>query len=1223
MKRISGLFISMALCILGAASCNKDTFSLSKGSGISVKVSGTAALATKSAAVETIVLKSLDAGAPDLYVVATPYTPDEPSTRSAAVTSATIGSVYPTFYLDAYIDGQSEAYFDHKGVTYDAGKNEWALEHDGEDEPYRWSWNKEKDKFDEIAFWALACDGEFSGMYDSVSDDSASLSFSYNDFKSGQATPYTKDLLVAYNKKSEGTLEIKFAHALAAVSAIVDPEQEPDAVIKDCSFNNVLSAGTCTCEPAGESVSFTWEASGPESYAASFEGTDALSADNLHFIIPQTLGSDATVSITVEKNGTTRTHTYSLSGTKWDAGKKYVYKLGYPSGAILMNGPAFWDAVNLLVSSSAVIENVEFKVASPISDYPSLPYTMVQDPTSKAKIYAVYDSSTKKLIVTTGADEMFTNVSMEKMFYGYKSKYSEPRDGAFGALKSIDFGPLNTVKTTNMKNTFCWNVTLTSADFNKLDVSNVTTFDHTFFRCNGFETIDISAWETKSATDMENMFDSCANLKEVKFDPEKFDVSKVKFMHYMFCNCPSLEEIDLTSWNTANLQNTVSMFSSCTKLEKVLLNPDTFTTGKVIRMTAMFSSCKSLTQVDVSKFDLTSCITTKDMFKDCSSLESLDVSNWTTTGAVTEMASMFMNCEKLSTLDVSKWDVSKVNDMLDMFYSCKSLTSLAVSDWNTSSLTNMAQTFMYCENLVTLDVSKWNVSRLKNMQQAFFECKSLTSLPVTDWNTSSLTNLHQTFMDCTSLTSMDTSKWVTDKVTDMYLTFSNCSAMPSFDLSNFSTEVLETTYGMFDNCKSATEIKLDPSKFVCAKDTNMDYMFRSCEALTSLDLSGLTGENCTITHCMFQDCKALPTLDLRKFQTAKVDNCAYMFQNCESLNPLQVDNTKFTFDAATTMEHMFDNCNKLETVDVTGFKTSNVTTMAFMFYLCQSLDSVDVTKFDTRKVTNMESMFRQCNVLPNVDVSHFETDIVTTMDYMFAGCYQLQALAVEGWNVEKVQTMDYMFEACWNLATLDVSHFNTGACTSFRFMFQSCYKLKVIDVSGFNTAAAEYMNAMFNGCYEVETLDTSRWNTAKVKRMDQMFQQCKSLKSVNLLSFNTANTWNMSNMFMDCFSLEEIDLSSFNTARVNSYSGGSLGGMFALSGQTADYISVLRKITLGANFVVPNNAKKKNLMQNTGKDIAAGVIICTDEAWASIIDQPTLTSTGTQINLTKWSHQTL
>lgn len=1045
-----------------ATSCNKENVPSSKSDIISVKVSGANPLSTRSDGVHTMVLEALEADAPSLYMVSSPYESDALSTKSAAITGSTLAS----FTLDAFVDGKSGKYLDKIEATYNSGDGKWTLGKNKDGEPCTWSWDAEKGKYSDIAFWAWACDESIGSIQDKLSDNSSSMSFSYSDFVQSKQGPYTKDLLVAYNKKNEGTVEFKFAHALAAVSAFVDPEQEPDAKIVDCSFNNVLSQGNCTCTPAGEGVSFAWTASKPVSYAASFDGSsDALSQDNFHFIIPQSLGADATVTITVEKNGVPRTHTYSLARTKWEAGKKYVYRLGYPSGAVLMNGPAFWDAINELVSNSAVIENVEFKVASPISDYPSLPYTMVQDPTSKAKIYAVYDSSSKSLIVTTGADEMFTNVSMEKMFYGYKTKYSEPRDGAFGALKSIDFGPLNTVKTTNMKNTFGWNVTLTSADLNTLNVSNVTTFDHTFFHC-GFSTIDITSWETSSATDMQNMFGDCQKMEELLFDPKKFDVSNVTFMHYMFNNCFLLKGLDLRSWDTKKLNNTQTMFSSCRELETLLIDTDKFNTEKV---------------------------------------------------------------------------------------------------------TNMAQMFQYCYKLKSIDVSKFVT---KNVQ--FF---------------------HYMFTDCTSLTSLD--------------------------IRSFSTEKATQMEHMFDGCTSITEIKIDPSKFKCNSVTTMDFMFRDCKNLGSLDLSGLTGENCTITQCMFQGCKSLPTLDLRKFQTSKVTNAAYMFQNCESLNPLQVDNTKFTFDAATTMEHMFDNCNTLETIDVTGFKTSNVTTMAYMFYLCQSLGSVDVTKFDTGNVTNMESMFRQCIVLQNVDVSHFKTDIVTTTAYMFAGCYQVQALAVEGWNVEKVEIMDYMFDACWNLVTLDVSHFNTGSCTSFTSMFQSCYKLKVIDVSGFNTSAAEYLDYMFNGCYEVETLDTSRWNTAKVKRMDSLFQQCKSLKSVNLLSFNTANTWNMSNMFMDCFSLEEIDLSSFNTASVNSSRQGSLGGMFAVSGQTADYKSVLRKITLGTYFVIANDAKKNNLMQYTGKDIAAGVIICTDATWASIINQPTLTSTGTQINLAKWNHVSL
>ena len=50
---------------------------------------------------------------------------------------------------------------------------------------------------------------------------------------------------------------------------------------------------------------------------------------------------------------------------------------------------------------------------------------------------------------------------------------------------------------------------------------------------------------------------------------------------------------------------------------------------------------------------------------------------------------------------------------------------------------------------------------------------------------------------------------------------------------------------------------------------------------------------------------------------------------------------------------MFSLCNRLTSLDVSKFDTSNVTDMNFMFFCCSSLTSLDVSKFDTSKVTNM------------------------------------------------------------------------------------------------------------------------------------------------------------------------------------------------------------------------------------------------------------------------------
>lgn len=1082
----------MAIFAFVATSCNKENIRTSKGGNITVKVNGIGSLNTKSAPAEAVVLKPIsDSDAPSLYMVSSPYESDALSTKSAAITGSTLAS----FTLDAFVDGKSGKYLDKIEATYNSGDGKWTLGKNKDGKPCTWSWDAEKGKYSDIAFWAWACDESIGSIQDKLSDNSSSMSFSYSDFVQSKQGPYTKDLLVAYNKQNEGTVEFKFAHALAAVSAFVDPEQEPDAKIVDCSFNNVLSQGNCTCTPSGESVSFEWTGSAPKSYAASFEGTDALSQDNFHFIIPQSLGADATVTITVEKNGVKRIHTYSLDGTKWEAGKKYVYRLGYPTGAILMNGPDFLSTVNAMASNGS-IESVEFRKESPISDYPSTwPRVQVQDPTSKAKIYAVHDVANKKLYVTTSVDNLYSNVSMERMFNGYQT--------CFSALKSITFGPLDTKNTTTLQSMFENCSVLSSVDLATLNTEHVTNFARAFFNCKGLSTIDLRAWDTSSAVYMEHMFDS-SGISELLFDSEKFDVSKVRFMHFMFCNCPKLTQIDMRSWNTASLENTVSMFSGCSNIEYILLDPDKFTTGKVVRMSGMFSGCVALKSLDVTKFDLSKCEATNLMF-----------------------------------------------------YNCKSLTSLNVSSWTTSKVTEM----------------------------------------------------QQMFEQCTSLTTLNTSNWTTSKVTNMQKMFDHCESMPKFDISKFSTEVLTNTASMFDNCKSATEITLDPAKFTCEKVTTMDCMFRSCEKLQSLDFSSVIGSNVTTTHCMFQDCKSLGTLDLRKFETAKVTNAAYMFQNCLVLNPLQVDNTKFTFEAATTLEHMFDNCKNLLTVDVTGFKTSHVTTMAYMFYLCLSMTTLDVTHFDTSSVTRMEDMFRQCVALQSLDVTHFNTENVTHMEYMFHYCNKLTTLDVTHFNTANVTQMEYMFENCKGLSSLDLRNFETAKVKNMSYMFDCCSYITAIqlDKSKFDTGNVTNMQYMFNACQQLGSLDVSGFNTSKVTNFLAMFSTCEKVPVLDVSNFDTSNGTSMNAMFQGCQALTSLDLSSFNTAKVT-----NMGNMFKLCVN-------LSSLTLGGNFKLASS--KTAMMELCGRDIAdgSGVLHCPLDIWNAM----TAAGANTSIDTAKWNHVAL
>ena len=89
------------------------------------------------------------------------------------------------------------------------------------------------------------------------------------------------------------------------------------------------------------------------------------------------------------------------------------------------------------------------------------------------------------------------------------------------------------------------------------------------------------------------------------------------------------------------------------------------------------------------------------------------------TDKVTNMDSMFYNCSSLTQLDVSNWDMSQVTSTYAMFNNCSSLTQLDLSNWNMSQVTNMSAMFNNCSSLTQLDLSNWNTSQVTNMSAMF------------------------------------------------------------------------------------------------------------------------------------------------------------------------------------------------------------------------------------------------------------------------------------------------------------------------------------------------------------------------------------------------------------------------------------------------------------------------------------------------------------------------
>ena len=146
----------------------------------------------------------------------------------------------------------------------------------------------------------------------------------------------------------------------------------------------------------------------------------------------------------------------------------------------------------------------------------------------------------------------------------------------------------------------------------------------------------------------------------------------------MFYNVENILSIDLSKFDTSQLQKTARMFMNCKNLKSINFN--NFNTSSVGDMSYMFDSCVSLVSLDLSSFN---------------------------TGSTTSMRNMFSNCQSLVSLDLSNFNTNELIDVGGMFYNAFSLISLDLSNFNTSNLRLVDGMFAYCNSLVYVNMNSF------------------------------------------------------------------------------------------------------------------------------------------------------------------------------------------------------------------------------------------------------------------------------------------------------------------------------------------------------------------------------------------------------------------------------------------------------------------------------------------------------------------------------------
>lgn len=446
-------------------------------------------------------------------------------------------------------------------------------------------------------------------------------------------------------------------------------------------------------------------------------------------------------------------------------------------------------------------------------------------------------------------------------------------------LTTLDLSNFDTSNVTDMVYMFEDCHKLTTIDLSSFNTSNVTNMLGMFYNCSEVVTIYASdKWNTNKVADSTWMFSGCTKLKgDIAFNSNYVDKTYAK-IHGGYLTIKSPVMAAGSSWykstvdrNTitkitfmdsytpstaadetwfADVDNTGSItcyrtgteiiiagngaskiqanadssymfsYSTVTSAFKKLVSIENLSlvdTSKATNMSHMFSSCDSLTNLDLSHFDTSGVTNMYCMFGYCSGLTNIDLSGFDTSN-VTNMSWMFNYCSKLTSLDISTFDTSKVENMSFMFRYCEALKTLDLSHFNTSNVTDMRRMFFLCTNLRSLNVTNFDTSKTVFMGKMFYKCSRIVSLDLSDFNTSNVTDMDAMFSGCSWITTIYASdKWNTDKVsssTDMFLGCYDLEGDQEYDSSSVDKTYAKISGGYL-TYKAATQktlsLNIDPN----------------------------------------------------------------------------------------------------------------------------------------------------------------------------------------------------------------------------------------------------------------------------------------------------------------------------------------------------------------------------------------------------------------------------
>ena len=763
--------------------------------------------------------------------------------------------------------------------------------------------------------------------------------------------------------------------------------------------------------------------------------------------------------------------------------------------------------------------------------------------------------------IRTERNFKFRPISMAYWFADFTAFVND--DGSRFDLSAVNL----TDWSCSMQGTFQNCVNLQRLDLRSLQAGAVTDV---------FSSSTMTGYKASGVEDVSFLFENCGSLQYLTLGG-KFQTANVKTMEGMFKNCSALvsvgfdETLDVGSLDTRSVTNMRQMFYGCGTLETVDLT--TFATENVSDLSEMFYDCSNLTTIYATEafssylgnYVLSSggSVNSENMFYGCTQLvgKTYDGAVSTAFNGVTDQtyarvrtygaegfftdetvyAGIYYNAGNDGTMKLvfqkggvvnSEQIGTPVQEGEDMLF-----RSFYLRDgWNEN---NAPWWYGKASNITEVIFEDGIHLRPASTALWFRGMNKLTTLTHDErLDMSKSTSTYRMFATTSGsaiITTYDLTTWDLSRVTDAAYMFYYRSFNDKLDLHSWQTgSVMDFGYMFgyvtYGKTSSRSTYPLDVSGWDVGNATNLEYMFSNCgNSLNSILASNWKLGTVSSLYRLFQNCNA-GIIDVRGWDTSNISN----------------------------MNSLFYYSRYLRVADLGDWDMRNVTSTASMFYYCQSLNTVYVSPDKVRPSYSGGSMFYYSSGLTGqsgTKVPNYSS-ASTTYSSQVSGTYAriddpendrpgyFTDVAYRVYGVlseeEGVRTLTFQREAGdEGQLSYPASYYggtqswsDTGAVKAvFSFTeedpfrpystgtwFSGCSKLEEIDFGDHvDMSANTSMNSMFNGCSSLTELDLTGWSTSSVLNTYNMFQGCSKLRVIYATdSLSFANVTNGSGIFSQC-----------------------------------------------------------------------------------------------------------